>query len=109
MIHEDFNHSNILYRTDPEKGGYRFQLIDANRMKFRRRVSERASIVNLRRLSCPGAAYLYILEAYSEARGRKDDDTLLRRAIFRPLFGCRLRFKVGLKRHRPGAAQKKRG
>lgn len=109
VLHEDFNHSNILYRIDPETGVYRFQLIDANRMKFRRRVGERASIVNLRRLSCPGAAYLYILDAYSEARGWNASDTILRGAIFRLLFGRRQRFKAELKKHRPGAVQKKRG
>lgn len=109
VLHEDFNHSNILYRAAPHTGAYHFELIDANRMTFRRRVGERASLVNLRRLSCPGAADLYILDAYSEARGWNVNDTILRGAVFRLLFGRRQRFKAELKKHRPGAAQKKRG
>lgn len=109
VLHEDFNHSNILYRIDPQSGEYRFQLIDVNRMKFRRHVGERVSIINLRRLSCPGAAYLFILEAYSEARGWNVSDTLLRGAVFRLLFGRRQRLKAELKSHRPAALQKKQG
>lgn len=109
ILHEDFNHSNILYRIDPLSGEYRFQLIDVNRMKFRRHVGERASIVNLRRLSCPGAAYLFVLETYSEARGWNVSDTLLRGAVFRLLFGRRQRWKAELKRHRAVSRQKKQG
>lgn len=96
VLHDDFNHSNILYRRDPA-GGYRFQLIDANRMRFRRRVERRAALVNLRRLSCPGPAYLYILDAYSAACGWSSDDTLLRGVVFRLLFRRRQRMKAELK------------
>lgn len=108
VLHGDFNHSNILYRCDPVTGAYRFQLIDANRMKFRSRVGERASIVNLRRLSCPSGAYLYILNAYSEARNWNTDDTLLRGIVTRLLFRRRQRIKAELKRHRLRTRQKKR-
>ena len=96
VLHDDFNHGNILYRRDPA-GEYRFQLIDANRMRFRRRVGRRAALVNLRRLSCPGPAFLYILDAYSEACGWSSDDTVLRGVVFRLLFRRRQRVKAGLK------------
>jgi len=109
ILHGDFNHSNILYRRDPDTGGYRFQLIDANRMRFRRRVSRREALVNLRRLSCPGPAYLYILDAYSAVRSWNSDDTVLRGALFRLLFGRRQRLKTRVKRRLRGMDRKNRG
>lgn len=88
ILHEDFNHGNILWKFEAETGRYRFQLIDINRMKFRRRpLRPRECMVNLRRLSCPGAAFLYILNGYAEHRHWDIDRTLLAGTFFRLLFG----------------------
>ena len=87
--HRDFNHGNILWDRTPA-GAYRFQLIDINRMHFDDRpLSSRACMINLRRLSCPAVAFLYILDRYAETRGWDVDDTLLRGTFFRLAFGRR--------------------
>ena len=64
IFHEDLNIGNILYR--PADQGYRFELLDTNRMSFHRRLSKRRRLDNLRRLSCPAPAYLRILDRYAE-------------------------------------------
>ena len=68
--HEDFNHGNILWQRDPATDRFRFQLIDINRMRFSARaLRPRRCMMNLRRLACPAAAFLFILDRYAEARG----------------------------------------
>ena len=85
--HRDFNHGNILWSRDDTTGGYRFQLIDINRMHFSDRpLSSRTCMVNLRRLSCPAVAFFYILDRYAETRSWNVDDTLLRGTFFRLVF-----------------------
>ena len=59
VLHKDLNIGNILYRGD-RCSGYAFQVIDTNRMRFYRSLSMRRRLDNLRRLSCPAPAYLYI-------------------------------------------------
>ncbi|WP_290541316.1 lipopolysaccharide kinase InaA family protein [Alistipes sp.] len=87
--HRDFNHGNILWDRSPE-GLYRFQLIDTNRMHFEKQpLSSRTCMINLRRLSCPAVAFLYILNRYAETRRWNVDDTLLRGTFFRLAFGRR--------------------
>ena len=99
--HRDFNHRNILWDRTPA-GAYRFQLIDINRMHFDDRpLSSRACMINLRRLSCPAVAFLYILDRYAETRGWDVDDTLLRGTFFRLAFGRRKQLRKRF-RHRKG-------
>ncbi len=99
--HRDFNHGNILWNRTPA-GAYRFQLIDINRMHFDDRpLSSRACMINLRRLSCPAVAFLYILDRYAETRGWNVDDTLLRGTFFRLAFGRRKQLRKRF-RHRKG-------
>ena len=87
ICHEDFNQTNILWRHDEATGRYHFQLIDINRMKFLRRpLRPDECMINLRRLSCPAVAFLYILDRYAETRQWDMDDTLLRGTFFRLLF-----------------------
>ena len=107
--HRDFNHGNILWDRTPA-GAYRFQLIDINRMHFDDRpLSSRACMINLRRLSCPAVAFLYILDRYAETRQWDMDDTLLRGTFFRLLFGRRQQFKKRFKARKLAAAGKKQG
>lgn len=60
VLHKDLNIGNILYKDDG-RGGYVFQLMDTNRMRFHRVLSMRQRLDNLRRLSCPVPAYLIFL------------------------------------------------
>lgn len=86
--HRDFNQGNILCGYSPEEGQWRFELIDINRMRFLDRpLTPRQCMINLRRLSCPAPAFLYILDRYAEVRGWNIDDTLLRGIFFRLAFG----------------------
>ena len=99
--HRDFNHGNILWERTPA-GAYHFQLIDINRMKFLRRpLRPDECMINLRRLSCPAVAFLYILDRYAETRGWDVDDTLLRGTFFRLAFGRRKQLRKRF-RHRKG-------
>lgn len=97
--HEDFNHGNILWKRD--EAGYKFQLIDINRMRFDEQpLSARGCMVNLRRLACPAVAFLYILDRYAEVRGWNVDDTLLRGTFFRLAFGRRKQLRKRFRRRR---------
>lgn len=92
VLHQDLNIGNILYRNEG-CGRYRFEVVDTNRMKFRRRLTVRQSLDNLRRLSCPVPAYLYILDQYARLI-RSDATTLqLRGAVLRLFFEMRQRTK----------------
>lgn len=110
ICHEDFNQTNILWRHDEATERYDFQLIDINRMKFLRRpLRPDECMINLRRLSCPAVAFLYILDRYAETRQWDMDDTLLRGTFFRLLFGRRQQFKKRFKARKLAAAGKKQG
>ena len=112
--HEDFNHGNILWQRDPATDRFRFQLIDINRMRFSARaLRPRRCMINLRRLACPAAAFLFILDRYAEARGWNGDDTLLRGTFFRLVFGrrraLRKRFRQRISARRNGKTRRKFG
>lgn len=107
ILHHDYNQSNILYRITPD-GEIRFQLIDTNRMSFVKRTTRRDCIVNLRRLSCPAASYLFIVNHYAEARGWSIDDNLLKSAVSRLLFERRQQLKGGVRELHRKAHPKKR-
>ena len=99
--HRDFNHGNVLWRRDTATGAIRFQLIDINRMRFADRpLRPRACMVNLRRLSCPAVAFLFILDRYAEARGWNIDDTLLQGTFFRLVFGRRKELRKRFRRRK---------
>lgn len=103
--HEDFNHGNVLWEL--ADGAYDFELIDINRMRFSKGpLGMRASLVNLRRLSCPAPAFLYILVRYAEARGWNGDDTVLKGVRHRLLFLHRRRIKKRLRKRLRGNRQK---
>ena len=69
-----------------------------------RPLSSRACMINLRRLSCPAVAFLYILDRYAETRGWDVDDTLLRGIFFRLAFGRQRALKKRfLRRKKPAS------
>lgn len=59
ILHRDLNIGNILC-AERETGKFSFQLIDTNRMEFRKNLSMQMRMHNLRRLSCPLTIYLSI-------------------------------------------------
>lgn len=92
VLHQDLNIGNILFGKDAQNR-FRFQIIDTNRMKFCRRLTVRQRLDNLRRLSCPVPAYLYILDQYARLT-RSDTTTVqLRGAVMRLFFEMRQRTK----------------
>lgn len=103
--HRDFNQGNILCGYDPEEKQWRFELIDINLMRFLDRpLTPRQCMINLRRLSCPAPAFLYILDRYAEVRGWNIDDTLLRGLFFRLAFGRQRAFKKRFLRRKKAAS-----
>lgn len=96
ICHNDLNINNILYKGD-EFRGYAFQVIDTNRMTFKRHLSIRQRINDLRRLSCPTPAYLYILEQYARRRNADTESVQLEGAIMRLMFEMRQRLKQWVK------------
>lgn len=107
VLHKDLNIGNILYAQDAS-GEYRFCVIDTNRMSFRRRISMRRRLRNLRRLSCGAPAYLYILQQYAGIRRADVWTVSLEGAVRRLLFERRQHTKWKVKsliRRRRGAAE----
>lgn len=92
ILHQDLNIGNILYLSDVP-GAYRFQVIDTNRMVFCRRLSVRRRLDNLRRLSCPVPAYLYLLDQYARLIRTDTATVQLRGAVLRLAFEMRQRMK----------------
>lgn len=102
ILHDDLNIGNILYRQEPT-GDYRFQVIDTNRMSFCRWLSMRCRLDNLRRLSCPAPAYLYILRQYAALLEADTETVLLQGTLRRLLFEQRQRIKRKIKKFFRGA------
>ena len=96
VLHKDLNIGNILYKETAD-GKYAFQVIDTNRMQFYGRLSRRKRLDNLRRLSCPTPAYLYILDRYARRTNANADSVQLEGAIMRLGFEMRQRLKRGIK------------
>lgn len=104
VLHDDLNASNIMWRKGCH--GSEFALIDINRMKFKRRLSMRRRLVNLRKLSCPVLIYLYITGLYGQRVTRDDRHyTILTAGFYRVLFERRRdanhRFKECVRRLLP--------
>lgn len=100
ILHNDLNIDNILYKeTVAQDGtaGYRFQLIDINRMTFGRQLSVYRRMDNLRRLSCNVPAYLYILGKYAEAMNTDTEYILLKGTLKRFIFEWRKRTEHKIK------------
>lgn len=102
VLHKDLNITNILYRRTDD-GGFRFQLIDINRMSFGGRLTPRRRLRNLRRLSCPAPAFLYLLDRYAALSHADTDTVQFRGVVMRLLFDgwqrTRHRLKSLFKRH----------
>ncbi len=95
VLHEDLNAGNILYRH--EAGGVRFSLVDINRMHFRRSLSRRSRLKNLRRLTHKTEAYLYIVRSYIVKAGLEQNRSLLQSCLYLFAFSDRTRLKERIK------------
>lgn len=95
--HKDLHIGNILYKENGS-GGYDFQIIDTNRMKFGVFLTQRQRLINLRRLSCSASAYLYILEQYARIAHIDPDYLQLKGAFTRLIYEFRRYYKQKLKR-----------
>ena len=96
ILHRDLNIGNILC-AERETGKFSFQLIDTNRMEFRKNLSMQMRMHNLRRLSCPLTIYLSILESYALIVRVGRDSLQLKGVWYRLLFENRKRFKSRLR------------
>lgn len=95
VLHEDLNADNVRYRL--AASGYRFELIDTNRMRFVKKTSDRACMINLRRLTHNAPPYLYFIERYARLTGRDPNQTLLQGTILLLSFTRRVRRKERIK------------
>lgn len=97
--HKDLNIGNILYKNERMNGSdrYRFLVIDTNRMQFRRSLSMRRRLRNMRRLSCRTPAYLYILHRYAELLHTDADGVQLKGVVYRLVFEWKRRTKRKIK------------
>jgi len=96
ILHKDLNQTNILYTSTAD--GFRFALIDINRMTFRRKLSRRRSLLNLDRLGCDLDTFYYISRRYALLRGWDQTRGLLASMLGRGLFEKRQQDKDRLKR-----------
>ncbi len=94
--HKDLHIGNILYKENGS-GGYDFQIIDTNRMKFGVFLTQRQRLINLQRLSCPASAYLYILEQYARIAHIDPEYLQLKGAFTRLIYEFRRYYRHKLK------------
>ncbi len=100
ISHNDLNIDNILYKEETATDGlkhYRFQIIDINRMRFRRHLSMYRRIDDMRRLACPAPAYLYILGRYARTIDIDTEYIQLKGAFRRLIFEWRKRIEHKMK------------
>lgn len=96
VLHKDLNIGNLLYKCS-DHDQYHFQVIDTNRMQFRKKLSTRRRLDNMRRLSCPVPAYLYILDQYAHLIQSDTATVQLEGAVMRLFFEMRQRTKQIIK------------
>lgn len=94
--HKDLHIGNILYKENGS-GGYDFQIIDTNRMKFGVYMTKQQRMTNLQRLSCPTVAYLYILEQYARIAHIDPEYLQLKGAYTRLTYELRRYYRHKLK------------
>ncbi|MCD8166360.1 MAG: hypothetical protein LUE93_09710, partial [Bacteroides sp.] len=67
IFHKDYTPGNILYKqTD---SGYQFYLVDINRMIIGKKIEEKKSYWNFRRLCLSGDGFRVFAESFAEAMG----------------------------------------
>ncbi len=69
--HNDYNPKNIFFRRDGD--GYRFSMVDLNRIRFKRRLTRCECIKEFRRLGFPTDELAAIADRYARVRGWNRD------------------------------------
>lgn len=90
--HKDLNIGNILYAQDMS-GGFRFMLLDINRMRFRQSMSINRRLKNLCRLSGNTDLTNYVLGRYAEMMRHDRDETVMRGVFYKVMFEMRQKLK----------------
>lgn len=99
--HNDLNVANVRYRQGDD--GYMFELIDNNRMRFKRRaLSERERLNDLRHFSCQTVQFVYVLDRYAQLTGMDKNLFATKGVVSRLAYelGNGFRRKVKNKLHR---------
>ena len=90
--HKDLNIGNMLYAQDMS-GGFRFMLLDINRMRFRQSMSINRRLKNLCRLSGNTDLTNYVLGRYAEMMRHDRDETVMRGVFYKVMFEMRQKLK----------------
>lgn len=80
VMHNDLNPSNILYGMS-EDGGYEFHLVDNNRIRFKKALSMRDRLNDLRHFSSDDMPYLCMLHRYATLANREQRDAIELRGV----------------------------
>lgn len=91
VAHNDLNIRNIRYKQQGE--GYEFEVIDNNRMRFYKRLSEKRRLRDLRHLNCASQPFVYILERYARLTNVDVGDFPLKGVASRLLYRKRNKIK----------------
>lgn len=97
--HQDLNIGNILYRKEPD-GRLSFQVIDINRMRFRKEMTLDKRLKNLCRLSSNTDLTNYILRRYAEHKNHNHDHIVMRGFLYKALFELRQTAKRRVRKFR---------
>lgn len=76
VLHKDYSAGNILYRI--ENGKIFFTLVDINRIRFDRFVTEEEGYKNMERLWLPDECFRVIARSYAECMGYETDHAVER-------------------------------
>ncbi|MCR5004194.1 MAG: lipopolysaccharide kinase InaA family protein [Bacteroidales bacterium] len=74
VLHGDLNLTNIMFR--PEGDGWAFSVIDTNRCKFRKHLSRKECLHELRRVSHRKDLFEILIRDYAKVRGWDEEKTL---------------------------------
>lgn len=97
--HQDLNIGNILYRKEHD-GRYSFQVIDINRMRFRKSMTLNKRLKNLCRLSLNTDLTNYILRRYAELNHQDHDHVVIQGFLYKGLFELRQTAKREIRKFR---------
>lgn len=86
--HQDLNIGNILYKKESD-GRLSFQVIDINRMRFRKEMTLNKRLKNLCRLSPNTNLTNYILCRYAERQNHSHDQIVMKGFLYKVLFELR--------------------
>ena len=97
ILHQDLNVGNILYK-EQQNGKGAFQLIDNNRMKFRRNLSVEERLKDICRLSTNWELHFYVLKKYVELMPCEGQRIKMKGCFYKLMLECRQMAKRKMKR-----------